>query len=268
MRKFLTLLLVLGLTLPSTAGMRVKRGAGIATAAGAYDDILLWVNFERGATATSPYSLTTGEYSAGASTGTLAADPRTTPAPLVEVSAACTYPTNGSYGLHVSSDAAPTEEYITFVVSSDDIIKPTTGHVGFWLNFTTMTTRTLFQYGGGTGRLIIYQLSGNIAAEYYDGTVTSTAFTSGASITTGNWYFVDVAWNATANTLTAQVTDSGGSSVSNTDSTTNFAPLTGATSILFGTRGGVQEQCMDQLMVSNDSARDLKALRNNSVSPR
>lgn len=249
MRKYLILIVLLLPCLAYAQGMQPVGGVTVAAAAGdTYTDILFWWRCE-GTT------LGAGDYSAG---DTTAANANTAAINTDAVKVG----TNG-----IDADAA--WDGYSFTVSSGDLINTSLGRVGFWLKINTWVNNlVVFNTTGSGGVTARLKITGDddLSFEWVDGTNDNSTYTTGLGLSTGTWYFIEIAWDATSNYKKIFL-DSSELSVSNYNGTginafTNTELRVGICSASAG------DIYMDNIMISNDPARNFYLLRNETASPR
>lgn len=245
------------------------------TIAEAYTDISLFMNFENDA-ASNPYDLgiaaTSKECTNGDTAATMATWNNGDPGVYVNGTAAKI----GSYGFHVRGDVT-NWEYLVLDISSADIISMAKGRLGFWAYWPTggMDSKRLIKVSdGGVGYLEVHAnaASDRMECYYNDGSTTVAVSAANASIAENAWYFIECEWNTTlgvgADYVTIYTTTNAGSTTSASATGTLTAPSW--TKFYFGlfTNSTNYEAYYDNLMISSDPARDLKALRSTTACPR
>jgi hypothetical protein len=162
------------------------------------------------------------------------------------------------------------------------------GSFGTWIRFVGTVPSHRFFHTSGTGNShisLIAQTTGQITCEYGDarstgcgagGAFPCTMSVSSAtsSIAPDTWYFVEcsyeINYSSTADKVRISTRQDGAGSPTTADiDDTEIEPVSGHTFFYFGNTNGVTANCwMDNEMLSNQFARDLDALRNDTVSPR
>ncbi|RLC11301.1 MAG: hypothetical protein DRI24_19010, partial [Deltaproteobacteria bacterium] len=100
-------------------------------------------------------------------------------------------------------DAPDAGSYYSFTVNADDIVDDAEGRIGFWLKINTWANTTgLFKFAYDTDNEVYLILNGGdeLYFKWESGGVTNGVSSTTANLTTGTWYYVEVAW-ATATNL-------------------------------------------------------------------
>ena len=208
-----------------------------------FDDILLWWRCEAldfsGTNGTLDYS---AEDDIAAASGSAAIN-----------TDSVKYGTNGL-------DCPTNSSWVTFTVSSDDIVDADEGRIGFWYYQTT-------QAGDGFIARFILDTNNKSSIAIYDTDGLNWSWTDGSTARTTlnivdadldptTWYFIEAAWKVS--TGYRELFVDGVSKGSSSATIGTFEP----TSLLFGNISDVaNDWFLDNIMVSNDSTRDFNALK-------
>jgi hypothetical protein len=188
----------------------------------------------------------------------------------------------GTYGYEVNGNTG--NEYQLY----NTVFNAAEGSFGTWIRFVGTVPSHRFFHTSGTGNShisLIAQTTGQITCEYGDarstgcgagGAFPCTMSVSSAtsSIAPDTWYFVEcsyeINYSSTADKVRISTRQDGAGSPTTADiDDTEIEPVSGHTFFYFGNTNGVTANCwMDNEMLSNQFARDLDALRNDTVSPR
>ena len=184
------------------------------------------------------------------------------------VASGATFDADASYFASGNGLNLPTpSDYIYFsppTATMDDA-----GTIGFWLRLTTFTdTRRLVFLTKSPDDNVIISLSGTEELQFLwkdDGNVRSTLITSGAALSTGTWYFIQVAWE-TGNPGYREIWVNNVSVGSSADI---IGSLDGApTLFVFGDgTGTAQAGYMDNIILTSTSTDDLYPCRNEEQWP-
>lgn len=227
----------------------VGQGGLGTSAADDYSDITFWWRCE-GTTLDHPGN----DYSAGDTTTVLAG--------IAAINTAAVK--NGTNGLDCPTSAS----YAPFAISSNDIIVAAEGRIGFWLRVTTWVDGayiTEWRDGSGDDR-VHPQLNGTDELKFYwkdGGTERTSLISTDANLSTGTWYFVEFAWKTSTDYREIFV---GGVSKGSSSATINASP----DNIYFrlgNTGSTLSDLHEDHLIISNDSTRDLYALKDTDNYP-
>lgn len=239
-----TRILSLGRTYDGSAG---SSGA-ISNDAEDYSDITFWLNFENAQSDpdTGDYTMGASECSVGDTTGTTAS--------LGQMSTAAAI--IGSYGYETVSS----NDYITFSVSSNDIVSGTAGRIGFWYywksgafvdthhllkvyqdadNYMFLRTETT-----GEGELQFRWRSG--------GSNEIDVTTSTANLVEETAYFFEISWDTVNDNTYVYIN---GVAVV-TDESTNITAISPSSLIITDDDGTGFNVYVDNLMISDDPTRD------------
>ena len=214
-----------------------------------YADILFWWSVEAADfTATSGSS----DYSAGDKTATAAGSAEAINTDAVKVE------TNGL-------DAPSAGDYYSFTVSADDIVDDSEGRIGFYLYINTWAENTgLFKFYSDADNEAYLLLSGGDEMYFkweYSTTVNGLSSTT-ANLTTGVWYYIEVAWKVSTDLKRIYVNNV----LVGTEDTTIDVMGNTPTALEIGTfYSGEGDIYIDQFMISNDSTRSLYELRDETT---
>jgi len=241
---------------PAIAHMSVNvLGGGVPSGGTSYPDILLWIGFENCTSPCTTYTLGSDDYSEGDSTLSFYSD-------AVLNTDAVNIGINGF-------DRAGGSDYIGLDVTSNDIVDGAEGVIGFYIYVNTWTSGArLFRLEDSTAKDELWcwmQDSDEVYCRLYDNDAGPTFTTSAANIGTGTWYYIEVVWQASSNLFKLYVDD-----VERGSSSTSYsAPSFSGIELEIGANSGYSADFyIDNFAVSNDSTRDLYALRNETTSPR
>lgn len=214
---------------------------GVAAPADDYSDILFWWTCESA-------NISTGDYSAGDTSGEVDSD-------AVFSASAMKLGTNGL--------SCPTAwDSVTFSIGDpQDIILGSEGRIGFWFYADTLINDQILFYAvfDADNEIIIRYWTADASPcgshktggtnHYYTGT--------GASMATGNWYFIEYAWKQSTNYRQCWVN---GTSCF-LDSSTTYANITATGGTIQIGQGGVGTGAyFDNVIISSDSTRNLYLL--------
>lgn len=208
-----------------------------------YSDITFWWRCEA-----ADFSGTNGntDYSAGDDTATLNS------AAAINTDAV-KYNTNGL-------DCPGADDFVTFAVSSDDIIDADEFRIGFWYYQTTQANDCIIVqfYSGASNKSNIYIYSTDGIKWWWKdgGTIRTDLIIVDADITATTWHFLEFACKVSTNYR--EVFVDGVSKGSSAETIGTFAP----TVFRFGIMEAVaNDWYVDEIKISNDSTRDFDALK-------
>ena len=156
----------------------------------------------------------------------------------------------------------------SFTITSSHF-EPGDGQFGLWLytsnGYQAANTNRIVRIGdGGNNTLTISLLSSGIRAAWIGNANQSNADMTTA-ISTSTWYYIVVKWipGDAGNDLTLTVYDTGGSTVGTATVATITAMNAAPNSITFwNSVGDAVRANVDNLIISNDTTRDMWAVRN------
>lgn len=242
MRYLITILLIGFLNLPSAFAGNLINSFDFAPGGGGggYSDILFYWGAESG----------TAEKSAGDATATFGSS--------AEVNTGI--PKVGSYSL----DCPTGYDTASFDISSNDILDPVSGRVGFYWYVTTYNNDGFWTASYDGNNNITFEKYGGQMAIRHTGNGTTVTLYTGFNPTADTWYFVELVWGGATNTL--ELFLDGVSEASTTSSLTSMT--SDPTTLIFGvTTGSDSDAHYDQMLSSNDPARDLNAIKNQTSFP-
>jgi len=133
---------------------------------------------------------------------------------------------------------------------------------GFWFRTNSIVTEEYYHISGSSGSSLNIKIANTdeLRLFLWDGSDSIELITTSADLAADTWYFVEISFSGTTYEIFVNSTARG--SVSSTR--TFVQPST----FSIGVTGYAHQVFIDNLMISDDSDRDLYALRNLTVSPR
>lgn len=173
----------------------------------------------------------------------------------------------GSYSL----DCPTSYDRVEYTVTNNDILVGSEGRIGFfiWWDAAPGNLQNILLYAPDASHEI--NLKTNTSAPnphltlYYKAGGESTGNIADANqFSTGQWYFIEFAWDNPGNSYKLYINGvEGASSTSNLPDWT----ATGGTLQVGATQGISDDFHIDQIIISNDSTTNLYAIRNNTSFP-
>ena len=227
-------------TTDTVEGQVVKAGGASAS------DIVFWLNFEENDNS-GDYNMGASECSDGDTSGAY------TGSAVVNTDAALT----GTYGL----DSPSSGDYMTFVVSSGDIMNATACIIGFKLYINTWANlSTVFEYYLNGSNYFSLRLSNDgddFYLYWYEGGVGKNITDIDVNLSATTEYYVEFFIDAANNVRKVRI--NGGSWVSDTTAFVGFA----GTALYIAAVANANDIYVDQFIVSFDitTPRDLNAIK-------